>query len=84
MSISSSERSPNAGAEAWSERVARQMKLQADIEATLDQADACERWGDFERALEWLDRASALGGGLSSACLAQRARCLGELARGNR
>jgi hypothetical protein len=84
MSISSSERSPSAGAGSWSERVARQMKLQADIEATLDQADACQRRGDFEHALECLDRASALGGGLSSECLAQRARCLRELERGNR
>jgi hypothetical protein len=84
MSISSSERSPSAGADSWSERVARQMKLQADIEATLDQADACERRGDLERTLECLDRASALGGGLSFACRAQRARCLRELERGNR
>jgi hypothetical protein len=84
MSISSSERSPSAAADSWSERVARQMKLQADIESMLDQADVCERRGDFERALDCLDRASVLGGGLSPACLAQRARCVRELERGNR
>jgi hypothetical protein len=67
-----------------SERVARQMKLQADIEASLDRADVCERRADFVGALERLDRARALSGGHSFACLAQRARCLRELERGNR
>ena len=79
MSISSSERPPSAGTDSLSDRVARQMKLQADIEATLDQADACERRSDFAHALECLDRARALSGGLSFACLAQRARCEREL-----
>jgi len=49
MSISSSERPPTAGIESLSECGARQMKLQADIEAALDQADACERRADFAR-----------------------------------
>jgi hypothetical protein len=55
------------------------MELQADIEATLDQADICERRADFAHAIECLDRARALSGGLSFACLAQRARCMREL-----
>jgi Tetratricopeptide repeat len=84
MSISSSERSPSAGADSLSERVARQMKLQSDIEATLDLADACERRGEFGRAVECLDRARALSGGLSFAGLAQRARCVRELEGRNR
>ena len=79
MSISSSERPSSAGIESLSERVARQMKLQAHIEAILDQADVCERQADFADAVECLDRARALSGGLSFACLAQRARCVREL-----
>jgi hypothetical protein len=54
------------------------MKLQAHIEAILDQADVCERQADFAHAVECLDRARALSG-LSFACLAQRARCVREL-----
>jgi hypothetical protein len=83
MSISSSERPPSTGIESLSERVARQMKLQADIEASLDQADVCERRADFAHALECLDRARALSGGLSLACLAQRARCVRALEGGS-
>jgi hypothetical protein len=58
----------------WDERIAREVERQARIEATFDRADACERWGDFERALEWLHRADALSGGLSPTQLAQRSR----------
>jgi hypothetical protein len=79
MSISSSERPQRPGTDSLSQRVARQMKLQADIEATLDQADLCERRADFADAIECLDRARALSGGLSFVCLAQRARCMREL-----
>ena len=79
MSISSSERPPSPGTDSLSERVARQMTLQADIEATLDQADLCERRADFAHAIECLDRARELSGGLSFACLVQRVRCLREL-----
>ena len=79
MSISSSERPPSPGTDSLSERVARQMTLQADIEATLDQAELCERRADFAHAIECLDRARALSGGLSFASLAQRARCMREL-----
>jgi hypothetical protein len=79
MSISSQAQSPSSAADPWGELVARQMNLQARIEAALDRADASERLGDFELALDWLDRASALSGGLSPACVAQRARCTREL-----
>jgi hypothetical protein len=82
MSISSTPRSPSPAAEPWGALVARQVKLQAGIEAALDRADACERLGDFELALDWLDLASTLGGGLSPSCTAQRARCARELERG--
>jgi tetratricopeptide (TPR) repeat protein len=45
------------------------------IEASLDRAEAYERLGDFEQALEWIDRAAGLSGGLPAAYRAQRARC---------
>jgi hypothetical protein len=82
MSISSTPRSPSQAAEPWGALVARQVKLQAGIEAALDRADACERLGDFELALDWLDLANTLSGGLSPSCSAQRARCARELAMG--
>jgi hypothetical protein len=80
MSISS--RSPSSAAEPWGELVARQMKLHASIEAALDRADECERRGDFALALDWLDVASTLSGGLSASSRAQRARCARELEGG--
>jgi hypothetical protein len=58
----------------WDERAAREVERQARIEATFDRADACERLGNFEHALEWLHRADALSGGLSPSYLAQRSR----------
>jgi hypothetical protein len=58
----------------WDERVTREVERQARIEATLDRADASERRGDVELALEWLHRADALSGGLSPSQLAQRSR----------
>lgn len=67
----------------WDQRVAREVKHQARIEATYDRADACERLGDPEHALEWLARADALSGGLSPTCLAQRSR-LAKAAHGTR
>ena len=79
MSISSPARSQSSPADPWSELVASQTKLQADIEGALDWADACERADAYELALEWLDRASALSGGLSPACHAQHARCARKL-----
>jgi len=82
MSIAPPARSPSSAADPWDELVTRQVTLQASIEGALDGADACERVGDFELALDWLDRASALSGGLSPACRAQRARCARDLERG--
>jgi hypothetical protein len=82
MSISSTPRSPSSAAQPWGALVARQVKLQAGIEAALDRADACEGTGDYALALDWLDLASTLGGGLSPSCSAQRARCARELERG--
>jgi Tfp pilus assembly protein FimV len=57
----------------WDERVAHEAGRQELIEATFDRAEAYERLGDFERALEWLDRAAALGGGLPPAYRSRRA-----------
>jgi tetratricopeptide (TPR) repeat protein len=57
----------------WDERVAREVRHQEVIEASFDRADAYARLGDFERALEWLDRAAAVSGGLPPAYRAQRA-----------
>ncbi len=58
----------------WDERVAREVRHQEVIEASFDRADAYARVGDFEQALEWLDRAAMLSGGLSRAYRARRAR----------
>lgn len=58
------------------ERVAREALHQELIEATLERAEAHERLGDFERALEWLDRAASLSGDLPPAYRARRARWL--------
>jgi tetratricopeptide (TPR) repeat protein len=57
----------------WDKRVAREVRHQEVIEASFDRADAYARLGDFERALEWLDRAAAVSGGLPPAYRAQRA-----------
>jgi tetratricopeptide (TPR) repeat protein len=58
----------------WDERIAREVRHQEVIEASFDRAEAYERLGDFEHALEWLDRAAALSGGLPAAFRARRAR----------
>ena len=58
----------------WDERVAREVRHQEVIEASFDRADAYARLGDFEHALEWLDRAAAVSGGLPPAYRARRAR----------
>jgi MoxR-like ATPase len=81
MSISPSEPSPSSAADAWSALVAGQVEHEARIEAALDWADVCESMGEFQLALDCLDRAAALSGGLSPACCAQRARCARELER---
>ena len=57
----------------WDERVAREVRHQEMIEASFDRADAYARLGDFEHALEWLDRAAAASGDLPPAYRAQRA-----------
>jgi hypothetical protein len=80
MSISS-QRSPGWVTDDWEALVEREMSRQATIEAAFDRADACERAGDFQLALEWLDRASVLSGGLSPACREQRARLAREVER---
>jgi anti-sigma regulatory factor (Ser/Thr protein kinase) len=58
----------------WDERVAREVRHQEVIEASFDRAEAYARLGDFEHALEWLDRATAVSGGLPPAYRARRAR----------
>ena len=59
----------------WDGRMAREVRHRELIEASLERAEAYERLGDFEHALEWLDRTAALSGGLPAAHRAQRARC---------
>jgi hypothetical protein len=44
------------------------------IEASFERAAAYTRLGDYARALQWLDRAAALNGGLPPAYRAQRDR----------
>src|SRR5688572_24710975 len=53
----------SSGGPEWDGRVAHEVAHQARIEAAFDRAERCERLGDYERALEWLDRAEDLGGG---------------------
>jgi hypothetical protein len=77
-------RSPSWAEDSWDALVAREVGRQGEIEAAFDRADACERLGDFRLALEWLDRARELSGGLSPVCCAQRARIARELERGPR
>ena len=58
----------------WDELVAREAMHQEVIEASFDRAEAYERVGDYQQALEWLDRAAGLGGRLPPAYRAKRAR----------
>jgi hypothetical protein len=58
----------------WEKLVAREAMHQEVIDASFDRAEAYERLGDFEHALEWLDRAAALSGGLPPAYQAKRER----------
>jgi hypothetical protein len=58
----------------WEGRVAREVRHQEVIEASFDRAEAYARLGDFDRAVEWLDRAATAGGGLPPTYRAQRAR----------
>ena len=56
------------------ERVAREVRHQELIEASFDRAEAHARLGDFEHALDWLDRVVVLSGDLPAGYAAQRAR----------
>jgi hypothetical protein len=58
----------------WDGRVAREVRHQEVIDASFDRAEAYERLGDFEHALEWLDRATEVSGGLPAAYRARRER----------
>jgi hypothetical protein len=58
----------------WDEQVGREALHQELIEATFDRAEAYARLGDFEHAVEWLDRAATLGGDLPPTYQVKRAR----------
>jgi hypothetical protein len=61
------------------ERVAREARHEALIEAAFDRADAYSRDGNLERALEWLSEAENLGGGLPDAYVEQRRSWIRDL-----
>jgi hypothetical protein len=82
MSMSLPSRSDPSDAQEWDGRVARETAHQARIEAAFDRADAFDRIGDAERALEWLDKAGALSGGLTPTYREKRLRLLWEAAGG--
>jgi hypothetical protein len=63
----------------WDVRVAREARHQELIEATFDRVEAYARLGDFKRAVQWLDRAAAAGGGLPPTYHALRARRIREI-----
>ncbi len=83
MSISS-QPSPSLETDDWNELVAREVAHQAAIEVAFDRSDACAAEGVLQLALEWLDRASELSGGLSEACRTQRACFVAELKQGQK
>jgi tetratricopeptide (TPR) repeat protein len=56
------------------EHLAREAQHQELIEATFDRAEAYARLGDFEHAVEWLDRAATLSGDLPPIYQRKRAR----------
>jgi tetratricopeptide (TPR) repeat protein len=64
----------STGDREWNEHVAREAQHQELIEATFDRAEAYARLGDFEHAVEWLDRAATLSGDLPPTYRAKRAR----------
>ena len=68
-------------AQEWDRRVARESGHQARIEAAFDRADAFDRLGAVELALEWLDEAGALSGGLTPTYREKRQRLIREVAR---
>jgi hypothetical protein len=57
----------------WDEHVGREAQHQELIEATFDRAEAYARLGDFEHAVEWVDRAAALSGDLPPTYQVKRA-----------
>ena len=65
----------------WDERVAIEVRRQRLIEAAFDRSDAHARLGDDRHALDWLDRAAALSGGLSPAYRLVRTRLTRRIAR---
>jgi hypothetical protein len=73
MTVSSSALS-SISDQRWDERVAHEVRHQEIIEASFDRAEAYERLGDFAHALQWLDRAAALSGGMPEAYRARRER----------
>ena len=83
MSISLPFRSDPLEAQEWDERVALEEAQQARIEAAFDRADEFDRLGDAELALQWLDKADALSGGLTPAYREKRLRLLWEVGGGH-
>jgi hypothetical protein len=73
MSISSW-RPPSWLTDDWDSLVAAEVSRQGGIEAAFNRADGYERLGEPRLALQWLDRARELSGGLSPTGSAQRAR----------
>jgi hypothetical protein len=76
MSISSSEQSDRIGARLTHVANPRNGYPAAapEFAPDVDRAEAYARLGDFDRAVEWLDRAATASGGLPPAYRAQRAR----------
>jgi hypothetical protein len=64
----------------WDEKVAREARYEARIEAAFDQADAHAQVGNLELALGWLSEAEDLAGGLSDEYTALRKRWIASLA----
>jgi hypothetical protein len=81
VSISSQHRSSSPPVAACDPQILLQMDHQHRIEDAFDRAELCELVGDLELAIEWLDQAAALSGGLSRDFRARRTRWLCELAR---
>jgi hypothetical protein len=81
MSMTSPLRWNPLEAQEWNARVAREVAHQARIESAFDRADAFDRLGDLELALEWLDEADVLSGGLTPTYRDKRLRLVRDVAR---
>lgn len=79
MFRSSLERFPEL--RSWNDQIDLEARRQRRIEAAFDRADDYSRRGDDERALDWLDRAAALSGGLSPVYRVERSRLARRLSR---